>query len=110
MHKRRIDLLLPVLLELNSQFYLQVCRQIQFEIGEIYSEMTDLKIAIADQEGIVNFLFESFPHASTSKSIFITLNCGKIIIMYIQTLSIDKQMNCICNAIHRSLSSGTSVD
>ena len=62
MHKRRIDLLLPVLLELNSQFYLQVCRQIQFEIGEIYSEMTDLKIAIADQEGIVNFLFESSPH------------------------------------------------
>ena len=59
MHKRRIDLLLPVLLELNSQFYLQICRQIQFEIGEIYSEMTDLKIAIADNEGI--FHLELFP-------------------------------------------------
>lgn len=46
MHKRRIDLLKAVLEELNPQFYLLICRQLQFELGEIYSEMLDLKIAI----------------------------------------------------------------
>ena len=51
MHKRRIDLLTPILSEINSQFYLQICRQLQYEIGEIYSEMTDFKIAVAEQEG-----------------------------------------------------------
>ena len=50
MHKRRIDLLTPILSEINSQFYLQICRQLQYEIGEIYSEMTDFKIAVAKQE------------------------------------------------------------
>ena len=55
MHKRRIDLLLPLLREINSQFYLQICRQMQFEVGEIYSEMTDLKIAIADKDGMFSY-------------------------------------------------------
>ena len=51
MNKRRIDLLLPLLKEINSQFYLQISRQLQYEIGEIYSEMTDLKINISDNDG-----------------------------------------------------------
>lgn len=50
MHKRRVDLILPLLLEINAQFYLQICRQMQFEVGEIYSEMTDLKISLADKD------------------------------------------------------------
>ena len=57
MHKRRIDLLTPILSEINSQFYLQICRQLQYEIGEIYSEMTDFKIAVAEQEGMIFTVF-----------------------------------------------------
>ena len=65
MHKRRIDLLTPILTELNSPdadpwFWLQIRRQLQYEIGEIYSEMTDFKIAVAEQEGEIfyDFYFE----------------------------------------------------
>nr|XP_039249060.1 KIF-binding protein-like [Styela clava] len=49
MHKRRIDLLTQVLNEINPQFFLLICRQLQFEIGEIYGAMLDLKIAIANE-------------------------------------------------------------
>ena len=51
MHKRRIDLLSEVLVELNPQHYLLVCRQLMFEIAEAYSDMIDLKIAIAEEAG-----------------------------------------------------------
>ena len=54
MHKRRIDLLTPILSGLNPQtggyHSLQLCCELQYEIGEIYSEMTDFKIAVAKQE------------------------------------------------------------
>ena len=50
MHKRRLDLLLPLLGELNPQFFLALCRQMQYEIGEIYSEMTDLKISLSEHQ------------------------------------------------------------
>lgn len=49
MHKRRIDLLAQCLNEINPQFYLLICRQLQFEIAEIYGAMLDLKIAIANE-------------------------------------------------------------
>ena len=37
-----------------AKFYLQICRQLQYEIGEIYSEMTDFKIAVAEKEGLID--------------------------------------------------------
>lgn len=46
MHKRRIDMLVSVLNELNPQHYLLVCRQLQYEIAEIFSAMLDLKVAL----------------------------------------------------------------
>jgi hypothetical protein len=49
MHKRRVDLLSEVLCELNPQHYLQICRQLMFEIAEAYSEMVDLKVAIVGE-------------------------------------------------------------
>jgi len=52
MHKRRIDLLIPLVQQLNPQFYLQVVRQLQYEIGEIYAEMAELKIALTNKEEI----------------------------------------------------------
>lgn len=51
MHKRRVDILSEVLIELNPQHYLLVCRQLMFEIAEAYSDMVDLKIAIAEESG-----------------------------------------------------------
>ena len=37
MHKRRIDLLEAVVKQLNPQYFLLVCRQLNFELAEIYS-------------------------------------------------------------------------
>ncbi|KAH8028627.1 hypothetical protein HPB51_017845 [Rhipicephalus microplus] len=45
MHKRRIDMHEEVLKEVNPRYYLGVCRQIMFELGEVYSEMMSLKLA-----------------------------------------------------------------
>lgn len=51
MQKRRIDMLAAILDELNPQFFLQVCRQIIFEIAETYSMMVDLKLEIKQRLG-----------------------------------------------------------
>lgn len=45
MHKRRIDMHEEVLKEVNPRYYLGLCRQIMFELGEVYSEMMSLKLA-----------------------------------------------------------------
>src|SRR6218665_3664979 len=45
MHKRRADMLEAILKQLNRQYYLLVCRQLMFELGEIYSAMLDNKLA-----------------------------------------------------------------
>ena len=47
MHKRRIDMLEELVGRLNRQFYLQLCRQMLFELAEAYNSMVDLKISIA---------------------------------------------------------------
>jgi hypothetical protein len=43
LHKRRLDMLLSVVTELNPQYFLAVVRQLQFEIAETYHEMMSLK-------------------------------------------------------------------
>ena len=50
MHKRRADMLTDLLKELNPRHYLLVCRQIMFEIAEVYSEMADIKITLIEME------------------------------------------------------------
>uniref|UniRef100_A0A8C1ULZ1 KIF-binding protein n=1 Tax=Cyprinus carpio TaxID=7962 RepID=A0A8C1ULZ1_CYPCA len=50
MHKRRVDLLEPICKDLNAQYYLLICRQLQFELAESYYEMMDLKLAVADKQ------------------------------------------------------------
>ena len=42
-----------LILEINPQFYLAICRQIQYEIGETYTEMADLKISLTEHQGTV---------------------------------------------------------
>ncbi|XP_055503286.1 KIF-binding protein [Leucoraja erinacea] len=49
MHKRRVDMLSAVYTELNPQYYLLVCRQLQFEMGDTFYEMMELKVSIANQ-------------------------------------------------------------
>ncbi|XP_026856333.2 KIF-binding protein [Electrophorus electricus] len=50
MHKRRVDMLEPVCKDLNAQYYLLICRQLQFELAETFYEMMDLKLAVADKQ------------------------------------------------------------
>ena len=50
MHKRRIDMLNAILIELNPQHFLIISRQLSFEIGETYAEMVDLKKAIVEED------------------------------------------------------------
>ncbi|EDV21336.1 uncharacterized protein TRIADDRAFT_60261 [Trichoplax adhaerens] len=52
MHKRRVDLLTSIEKELNPQFFLTVCQQLCFEIGETTNEMVTLKIAIGNREDV----------------------------------------------------------
>ena len=49
MHKRRADMLNGILIELNPQHFLQICRQLTFEIAECYSEMVALKKVILEE-------------------------------------------------------------
>jgi hypothetical protein len=50
MHKRRADMLQDTLQQLNPQFYLMICRQLMFEIAEVYNTMVELKYSIAEQK------------------------------------------------------------
>ncbi|EGD74563.1 hypothetical protein PTSG_12368 [Salpingoeca rosetta] len=45
MHKRRVDMLENTLNELNPQYYLAVCKQLAFELGNACQDMMDLKLA-----------------------------------------------------------------
>lgn len=44
MHKRRIDALEKIVKELNPQYYQTVCRQLWIELGEMYSDILDIKL------------------------------------------------------------------
>ena len=44
MHKRRIDALVKVLGSINQKYFLGSCRQLLFELGEIYTAMVDIKL------------------------------------------------------------------
>ncbi|XP_069177334.1 KIF-binding protein-like isoform X1 [Procambarus clarkii] len=51
MHKRRVDLLTGLIQELNPQYYLHLCRQINYEIAETYSAMMDNKLSLVESAG-----------------------------------------------------------
>ncbi|KAK3927712.1 KIF-binding protein [Frankliniella fusca] len=50
MHKRRVDMLENVVSSLNHQCYLQLCRQIWYELGETYFEMLHIKLGKIREE------------------------------------------------------------
>lgn len=67
MHKRRVDMLEPICKDLNAQYYLLVCRQLQFELAETYYEMMDLKLALADrQDDLDSHTIKKFNHLCSS--------------------------------------------
>ncbi|KAI1894604.1 hypothetical protein AGOR_G00117480 [Albula goreensis] len=67
MHKRRVDMLEPLCRDLNAQYYLLICRQLQFELAETYYEMMDLKLAIADkQDELDAHTVKKFNHLCTA--------------------------------------------
>ncbi|XP_022814565.1 protein KBP homolog [Spodoptera litura] len=44
MYKRRIDMLEDLLKEINPVYYLQYCRQLWYELGEVYSDILNIKL------------------------------------------------------------------
>ncbi|KAK4472983.1 hypothetical protein MN116_004181 [Schistosoma mekongi] len=52
MHKRRIDMLNDVLKQLNSNYYLHICRQLTFELAEALSTLRDLKKKLYDEVSV----------------------------------------------------------
>lgn len=44
MHKRRIDIIEELLKELNPTYYLQYCRQLWYELGEVYTDILNIKL------------------------------------------------------------------
>lgn len=72
MHKRRIDLLEPICNELNAQYYLMIRRQMMFELAEIYNEMMDLKLTLAnrqaDTQSLDSHTIKKFNHLCSSSA------------------------------------------
>ena len=84
MHKRRVDMLTDLLKELNPRHYLLVCRQIMFELAEVYSEMADVKITLIEMErlrpnphytGKINKLIQQ--SIDSYQAYIDSLKCGK---------------------------------
>ncbi|XP_072939184.1 KIF-binding protein-like [Epargyreus clarus] len=44
MHKRRVDMLEDLIKEINPTYYLQYCRQLWYELGEVYSDILNIKL------------------------------------------------------------------
>lgn len=64
MHRRRVDMLIDLLNKLNQQYYMVVCRQMLFEVGEITNEILDIKVAYVDvflRVTVAYMLFQSCP-------------------------------------------------
>ncbi|XP_034536661.1 KIF-binding protein [Notolabrus celidotus] len=74
MHKRRVDMLEPICNDLNSQYYLMIRRQLMFELAEIYNEMMDLKLTLAnrqaDTESLDNHTIKKFNHLCSASAKF----------------------------------------
>ncbi|KAA8595523.1 hypothetical protein FQN60_010814 [Etheostoma spectabile] len=72
MHKRRVDMLEPICNDLNSRYYLMIRRQMMFELAEIYNEMMDLKLTLAnrqaDTQSLDNHTIKKFNHLCSASA------------------------------------------
>lgn len=86
MHKRRIDMLNAILIELNPQHFLQICRQLTFEIAETYGEMAELKKAIIEENP------QKFSANSIKKINFLLLQGAKYFSGFIDSYKKENQL------------------
>ena len=58
--------------DLNSQYYLMIRRQMMFELAETYNEMMDLKLTLAnrqaDTESLDSHTIKKFNHLCSSSA------------------------------------------
>lgn len=84
MHKRRIDMLEDLLKEINPTYYMQYCRQLWYELGEIYTDILNIKL-----EKLNNSKERPSPQALKK----INLLCEKSIEMYDHFINSVKDKN-----------------
>ncbi|CAG9785773.1 unnamed protein product [Diatraea saccharalis] len=84
MHKRRIDMLEELVKEINPTYYLQYCRQLWFELGEVYSDILNIKL-----DKLNKTKEKPSPHALKK----INMLCEKSIENYDQFLNSVKDKN-----------------
>lgn len=62
----------PICNDLNSQYYLMIRRQLMFELAEIYNEMMDLKLTLAnrqaDTQSLDNHTIKKFNHLCSASA------------------------------------------
>lgn len=54
MHKRRVDLLEALLALLNKLFYMNIVRELLYELGSAYSNILDIKLDLLNQSSVPN--------------------------------------------------------
>ncbi|XP_063536248.1 KIF-binding protein-like [Cydia strobilella] len=84
MHKRRIDMLEELIKEINPTYYLQYCRQLWYELGEVYTDILNIKL-----EKLNNSNERPTPHALKK----INALCEKSIEMYDHFINSVKDKN-----------------
>jgi hypothetical protein len=89
MQKRRLDLLIPVCNEINEQFYLQIKRQLLFDIASIYSEMMDTKIEIFNTSNDKNTLVTKEKVASVTKINMLASNAIEKFEEFLNTMKVQ---------------------
>lgn len=79
MHKKRINMIEDLLKEINPTYYMQYCRQLWYELGEIYTDILNIKLdkvnksderptphALAKINGLCDKSIESYSQFLTS--------------------------------------------
>ncbi|XP_053612535.1 KIF-binding protein-like [Plodia interpunctella] len=84
MHKRRIDMLEELIKEINPTYYLQYCRQLWYELGEVYSDILNIKL-----DKLNNTKEKPTPHALKK----VNMLCEKSIENYDHFLNSVKDKN-----------------
>ena len=69
MNKKRTDLLISALTNLSPEHYLQICRQLQFELGETFSDISDLQKDLFASKKDVSVASAKKLNSSINKSI-----------------------------------------
>ena len=81
MHRRRADLLEPLLEQMSETHYLLVVRQLLFELGEIFSDLMDLKTKRWNEE-------PDNPHSAKKVNLMVTKAIGYFI-RFLDTMKVE---------------------